>query len=1371
MKLRDSFDGNTRFEGDRALRWRSIPADARIVSAKVTVTPVDAKLGGPFAEPLSFNGTTGEFGATRTLSGATSAGIWVEADFHHRRTLARVVGSNLKDTTLQVDLGGGAYVEINKAGAFKTPSDPPGSLFQLTGNTAALPGLTVAKLKLTGVPNSFQPDLTTVIIRSVPTNVSLRLGDLPPFWTHLGEMTQPEITPDFTAVLQAALTSAKVENGFYDLPLVLHSDAIARLQVELEVEFLAQVNPLPQGLQEVVLSFDFSTLPQSTAAVLNVAVPPNTRVVPGQTTARVRGAFAETRVAYGPTGAVTPAAAVEVSAACSQAQIVALEKSVSATAVDLLIGAVTPTARLRLDLRGDLDGKPDDNSLLPGPVEFKLDQEAGKAPRWTNVPLPAEFLFAERTKQRYWLVLQSLEGKAAWSVAQAPGAVSMQCNRDGGLSWRDTVASGVSGPVTAFFRLRRRPERFEVPIELQVGDGEQAVRVKLDRFAPLGRVDFALDAELAQAFNQYLSKVAPPACPEGEHLANGEFEQWLVLGDKIGDSFPITLQATTGAVAAGPDGKWAYVGILKDGRAGLQIIDVACDEQGPDIPIKGTTNPQAVVVHPDGTSIYVFTADGSLHLIDTMTRTDLGVPSDDTKFHSPASLAISPDGRQLYVATENNVQAVGTAALERAVRSHVTLSQTSLRSISPPLQANEVPTALAVSPDGSRLYVMIVTGVSAADKGKVLLIDAGTFTYDPNEAIEVGIQPTAIALTPDGKSAVVAGADVNNVASVILIDTATAGVIGQATLGKVAASAVATSPDGMRAFVASDEITASTGVSTGKLSVVDLKRIKVNQTVDVERNPIALAITPQGDRVYVAKAKGPLTVIPVGTRIPAEWSVTSGLVSPACFPDPSPWHLVAVLGRRRGEHFEPNSTVTALSQVVPVAASCPYEFSFWALSSDVNAEAEVFWLGQDCGFLRADQVPIKVWKRPSGAQSRRQAEQKPQLVLHRMRLTAPAGATQAEVRFTAPPGVVAAIDRVSLTATSEAVANGDLQIQQDGLPANWNLSPQTGRAVFSTAGDSGVRVQSVGPDAANLVQAVPMMAEKLYALEFEGRAVPRPSALANPKVELRWLKADGTSAGPPTSLEILPTGFDHYPANGTTPAGTTQVEVHLIVPLGATLEVNQVSLQSREPKSVPVAFIAQAPGELTVSDVRIAFEQVEAPLPPVPDRGLCVPTPPGRRPGETPGDCCFCHHCESEQTMIETKPVVTQADRPALAGRCATCGNELVRPGGPRVPGAQPLSLRRLPVRSPVLHPTTLRVEAAPVPPLTAMAGIGERRARQLAEIGITSIEGLAAAAPEDVARAMKGVSVKNAANFIGRARQILASAPRPRAKAMHPFL
>src|SRR5208283_3123795 len=103
---------------------------------------------------------------------------------------------------------------INQVGGFKAA--PTDTDFPMPGlNSDALPALTVNKLKRTPDPKATAPppipDLTTVVIRSVPSNVSLRIGDLAPFWTHLGEMHQPGTTNDFAALLQNFLANAKVE--------------------------------------------------------------------------------------------------------------------------------------------------------------------------------------------------------------------------------------------------------------------------------------------------------------------------------------------------------------------------------------------------------------------------------------------------------------------------------------------------------------------------------------------------------------------------------------------------------------------------------------------------------------------------------------------------------------------------------------------------------------------------------------------------------------------------------------------------------------------------------------------------------------------------------------------------------------------------------------------------------------------------------------------------------------------------------------------------------------------------------------------------------------------------------------------------------
>ncbi|MGH9936210.1 MAG: hypothetical protein ACREAM_08190, partial [Blastocatellia bacterium] len=521
----------------------------------------------------------GDFGATKNPVPQQ----WVEVDFHGRRTLASVTGSNLvttsgpdtKRTTLQVDLGG-AYVEINRNGGIKAPED---ILFELQTNTAApLPSLSVTKFKLTNPPSvTANPDVTEVTIRSAPTNVSLRLGQTPPFWVHLGEMLSPETTPDFAEVLQAFLADAEVENGFHVAPLTLHSDSIARLKLETEIEFVVEQQTLAAGVSEVKLEYDLSGFPKTQPDQLKIAVPAGARVSSRGTSARVVGAFDGTRIVHNPTetvsadGAVksvSPSGTVAVAPGSAPAQPIELptdlKDALPATAVDLLL-SVTRASRLRLDLREDLDGKPGDASLLPEPVNFEapgpVGQERGleeeKRRKWIGVALPAEFQF--EPKRRYWLLLQSVEGEAAWSVAPAKvGSPGMQRTEDGGLSWRAATASKISGPLAAFFRLRKVNERFRMPVALQVGAGDFPVRVNLDRFEPLGRVDLSLDLDLANALNTHLDKAVSRGCPVTEHLVNGDFEQWFRVGDDLFTP-PATADIFARGVAFSPDGALAYI--------------------------------------------------------------------------------------------------------------------------------------------------------------------------------------------------------------------------------------------------------------------------------------------------------------------------------------------------------------------------------------------------------------------------------------------------------------------------------------------------------------------------------------------------------------------------------------------------------------------------------------------------------------------------------------------------------------------------------------------------------------------------------------------------------------------------------------------
>jgi predicted flap endonuclease-1-like 5' DNA nuclease len=378
-----------------------------------------------------------------------------------------------------------------------------------------------------------------------------------------------------------------------------------------------------------------------------------------------------------------------------------------------------------------------------------------------------------------------------------------------------------------------------------------------------------------------------------------------------------------------------------------------------------------------------------------------------------------------------------------------------------------------------------------------------------------------------------------------------------------------------------------------------------------------------------------------------------------------------------------------------------------------------------------------------------------------------------------PEGIQAIVANASLSGTTEAVSNGDFNSVQEGQLQGWTLTPAQSPGVALLATDHGIQVRNASAEESELVQTIQAQGNKAFTLEFQAQIVSQRSGQTNPRLELRWLKTDGSQAGNTTTLDVSTAGFDSSVAQGTSPAEATQAEIHLVTPSNTTQDVKRISLRFTSPTLVPLTFISQAPGELTVSDLRVAFEEVAPKAPKVPERGLCKPTRPGQQPGAASDSGGFCPSCESEEELTEMKTVKTAAGRPAKVGLCATCGTESVRIGGPHVTEAKQLSLSKTSFPKAVISSTATtqeekvkkaeaetvaektEIEAVapptPAPSLTDINGIGEVRAKQLADEGIDSVAALASAAPEDVMK-VKGMSWKLAAQLIERANELLAS-------------
>jgi YVTN family beta-propeller protein len=141
--------------------------------------------------------------------------------------------------------------------------------------------------------------------------------------------------------------------------------------------------------------------------------------------------------------------------------------------------------------------------------------------------------------------------------------------------------------------------------------------------------------------------------------------------------------------------------------------------------------------------------------------------------------------------------------------------------------------AVVAGRGGKRLYVAEFTA------GQVAVFDAATGAV--TDVIAVPDQPSGIAISPDGSRLYVTGAA--PVGKVHVIDVAKGKVVRSVPVGHTPAAAVV-SPDGGVLYVCNR--------FNDNVSVVELRKKKQVATIPVTREPVAAAITPDGKLLFVA---------------------------------------------------------------------------------------------------------------------------------------------------------------------------------------------------------------------------------------------------------------------------------------------------------------------------------------------------------------------------------------------------------------------------------------------------------------------------------------------------------------------------------------
>jgi YVTN family beta-propeller protein len=281
-------------------------------------------------------------------------------------------------------------------------------------------------------------------------------------------------------------------------------------------------------------------------------------------------------------------------------------------------------------------------------------------------------------------------------------------------------------------------------------------------------------------------------------------------------------------------------------------VPIATATNTPGPPIEIGNHPDGIAITPDGKTVYVANINsGTVTPIDTATNTagepiEVGV--------RPRAIAVTPDGKIAYVVNQSRPQPSPWPSYPPDERGTVTPIDTATNTPGEPIDVGNEPFAIAVTPDGKTVYVANTwenTGRLASGQSTVTPI--ATATNTPGPPIPVGSGPWAFAITPDGKTAYVINFYSHSVTP-IATATNTPGPpipVGQGP------RAIAITADGRTAYVASWQ--------GGTVTPIETATNMAGIPIEVGEGARAIVITADGETAYVGVWGEPGTVVPIAT--------------------------------------------------------------------------------------------------------------------------------------------------------------------------------------------------------------------------------------------------------------------------------------------------------------------------------------------------------------------------------------------------------------------------------------------------------------------------------------------------------------------------
>jgi len=280
---------------------------------------------------------------------------------------------------------------------------------------------------------------------------------------------------------------------------------------------------------------------------------------------------------------------------------------------------------------------------------------------------------------------------------------------------------------------------------------------------------------------------------------------------------PIRVGSDPQAIAIAPDGATAYV--TNAGSDSVTPINLASGTAGTPIPVG--SQPHAIAITPDGRTAFVLNWGGSSVTPINLRSARAGWPIRVGSY--PFAISVAPDGATAYVASygSDTVTPISVAGL-RAGR---------------PIPVGQAPNALAVTPDSKTVLAVGGDSDSVTPISAVAARGAGAGAYPDAQArasVAVGYSPTAIAVTPSGRTALV----VNTISGTITpVAVATDRAGRPVSVGLYSyPTAIELAPSGSTAVVVDtygDQIT-----------LVNTRTEHARKSINVGSYPVAAAIAP-----------------------------------------------------------------------------------------------------------------------------------------------------------------------------------------------------------------------------------------------------------------------------------------------------------------------------------------------------------------------------------------------------------------------------------------------------------------------------------------------------------------------------------------------